>query len=159
MEDINSGARQTYVGGIAGFVGGGVVRGNKGSASAYTIKLGSLYGGICAGGILGGSYATRIDDVASYVNVKFAESDNTYVTPTKIGYVGTVLGWAASSISINNVKAEASFDFPTGLTKENFKSGFAGVKSGAALTVSGCSYQGHVVTATDIYGGGTKTIK
>ena len=159
MEDINSGARQTYVGGIAGFVGGGVVRGNKGSASAYTIKLGSLYGGICAGGILGGSYATKIDDQASCVNVNFAESDNAYVKPTKIGYVGTVLGWAASSISINNVKAEASFDFPTGLTKENFKSGFAGVKSGAALTVSGCSYQGHVVTATDIYGGGTKTIK
>lgn len=159
MKDGISGARQTYVGGIAGFVGGGVVRGNKGSTSPYTIKLGSLYGGICAGGILGGSYATRIDDVASYVNVKFAESDNTYVTPTKIGYVGTVLGWAASSISINNVKAEASFDFPAGLTKENFKSGFAGVKSGAALTVSGCSYQGHVVAASDIYGGGTKTIK
>lgn len=159
MEDINSGARQTYVGGIAGFVGGGVVRGNKGSASAYTIKLGSLYGGICAGGILGGSYATKIDDQASCVNVNFAESDNAYVKPTKIGYVGTVLGWAASSISINNVKAEASFDFPAGLTKENFKSGFAGVKSGAALTVSGCTYKGGAVAASDIYGGGTKTIK
>ena len=159
MEDINSGARQTYVGGIAGFVGGGVVRGNKASTSAYTIKLGSLYGGICAGGILGGSYATRIDDVASYVNVKFAESDNTYVTPTKIGYVGAVLGWAASSISINNVKAEASFDFSAGLTKENYKYGFAGVKSGAALTVSGCTYKGGAVETTDIYGGGTKTIK
>ena len=159
MKDGISGARQTYVGGIAGFVGGGVVRGNKGSTSPYTIKLGSLYGGICAGGILGGSYATRIDDVASYVNVKFAESDNTYVTPTKIGYVGSVLGWAASSISINNVKAEASFDFPAGLTKENFKSGFAGVKSGAALTVSGCTYKGGAVETTDIYGGGTKTIK
>lgn len=159
MEDINSGARQTYVGGIAGFVGGGVVRGNKASTSAYTIKLGSLYGGICAGGILGGSYATRIDDVASYVNVKFAESDNTYVTPTKIGYVGAVLGWAASSISINNVKAEASFDFSAGLTAENYKCGFAGVKSNAALTVSGCTYQGNAVAATDIYGGGTKTIK
>ena len=159
MEDINSGARQTYVGGIAGFVGGGVVRGNKGSASAYTIKLGSLYGGICAGGILGGSYATKIDDQASCVNVNFAESDNAYVKPTKIGYVGSVLGWAASSISINKVKAKASFDFPAGLTKENFKSGFAGVKSGAALTVSGCSYQGNAVAASDIYGGGTKTIK
>lgn len=159
MKDGNSGARQTYVGGIAGFVGGGVVRGNKASTSAYTIKLGSLYGGICAGGILGGSYATRIDDVASYVNVKFAESDNTYVTPTKIGYVGAVLGWAASNISINNVKAEASFDFSAGLTKENFKSGFAGVKSGAALTVSGCTYKGGAVETTDIYGGGTKTIK
>lgn len=158
MADGNSGARQTYVGGIAGFVGGGVVRGNKGSTSPYTIKLGSLYGGICAGGILGGSYATRVDDAASYVNVNFAKSDNNYVTPTKIGYVGAVLGWAASSISINNVKAEASFNFPAELTTENYKYGFAGVKSKAVLTVSGCSYQGHVVTATDIYGGGTKTI-
>lgn len=159
MEDINSGARQTYVGGIAGFVGGGVVRGNKASTSAYTIKLGSLYGGICAGGILGGSYATRVDDAASYVNVNFAKSDNNYVTPTRIGYVGAVLGWAASSIGINNVKAEASFNFPAELTKENFKSGFAGVKSGAALTVTSCSYQGNAVAASDIYGGGTKTIK
>lgn len=159
MKDGISGARQTYVGGIAGFVGGGVVRGNKGSTSPYTIKLGSLYGGICAGGILGGSYATRIDDVASYVNVNFAESDNTYVTPKKIGYVGAVLGWAASSISINNVKAEASFNFPAELKEENFKSGFAGVKSGLTLTVSGCTYQGNAVTATDIYGGGIKTIK
>ena len=159
MTDRNSGARQTYVGGIAGFVGGGAVRGNKGSTSLYTIKLGSLYGGICAGGILGGSYATRIDDVASYVNVNFAESDNTYVTPKKIGYVGAVLGWAASSISINNVKAEASFNFPAELKEENFKSGFAGVKSGLTLTVSGCTYKGNAVAATDIYGGGTKTIK
>lgn len=159
MEDINSGARQTYVGGIAGFVGGGVVRGNKGSASAYTIKLGSLYGGICAGGILGGSYATRVDDAASYVNVNFAKSDNNYVTPTKIGYVGAVLGWAASNININNVKAEASFNFPAELTTENYKCGFAGVKSGAALTVSGCTYKGGAVETTDIYGGGTKTIK
>ena len=159
MEDINSGARQTYVGGIAGFVGGGVVRGNKGSASAYTIKLGSLYGGICAGGILGGSYATRVDDAASYVNVNFAKSDNNYVTPTKIGYVGAVLGWAASSISINNVKAKVSFNFPAGLTAENYKCGFAGVKSNAALTVSSCTYQGNAVVASDIYGGGTKTIK
>lgn len=159
MKDGNSGARQTYVGGIAGFVGGGVVRGNKGSTSPYTIKLGSLYGGICAGGILGGSYATRVDDAASCVNVNFAESDNAYVKPTKIGYVGAVLGWAASSIGINNVKAEASFNFPAELTKENFKSGFAGVKSGAALTVTSCSYQGKAVAASDIYGGGTKTIK
>lgn len=159
MTDGNSGARQTYVGGIAGFVGGGIVRGNKGSTSPYTIKLGSLYGGICAGGILGGSYATRVDDVASYVNVNFAKSANTYVTPTKIGYVGAVLGWAASSISINNVKAEASFNFPAELTTENYKYGFAGVKSSATLTVTSCTYNKVAVADSDIYGGGTKTIK
>lgn len=159
MTDRISGARQTYVGGIAGFVGGGVVRGNKGSTSLYTIKLGSLYGGICAGGILGGSYATRIDDVASYVNVNFAESDNTYVTPTKIGYVGAVLGWAASNISIKDVKADASFNFPAELTTENYKSGFAGVKSSVTLTVTSCTYNKVAVADSDIYGGGTKTIK
>lgn len=159
MKDGISGARQTYVGGIAGFVGGGVVRGNKDSTSPYTIELGSLFGGICAGGILGGSYATRVDDVASYVNVNFAKSANTYVTPTKIGYVGAVLGWAASSISIKDVKAEASFNFPAELKEENFKSGFAGVKSGLTLTVTSCTYNKAAVAATDIYGGGTKTIK
>lgn len=159
MKDGISGARQTYVGGIAGFVGGGIVRGNKGSASPYTIKLGSLYGGICAGGILGGCYDTKINDKASCVNVNFAESDNTYVTPTKIGYVGAVLGWAASNISINDVKAEASFNFPAELTTENYKSGFAGVRSGAALTVTSCTYNKAAVAASDIYGGGTKTIK
>ena len=159
MKDGISGARQTYVGGIAGFVGGGIVRGNKDSTSPYTIELGSLFGGICAGGILGGSYATRVDDVASYVNVNFAKSANTYVTPTKIGYVGAVLGWAASSISIKDVKAEASFNFPAELTTENYKSGFAGVKSGAALTVTSCTYNKVAVAASDIYGGGTKTIK
>lgn len=159
MKDGNSGARQTYVGGIAGFVGGGVVRGNKDSTSPYTIKLGSLFGGICAGGILGGSYATRVDDVASYVNVNFAKSANTYVTPTKIGYVGAVLGWAASNISIKDVKAEASFNFPAELTTENYKYGFAGVKSSATLTVTSCTYNKVAVAASDIYGGGTKTIK
>lgn len=159
MKDGISGARQTYVGGIAGFVGGGIVRGNKGSTSPYTIKLGSLFGGICAGGILGGSYATRVDDVASYVNVNFAKSANTYVTPTKIGYVGAVLGWAASNISIKDVKAEASFNFPAELTTENYKYGFAGVKSSATLTVTSCTYNKVAVAASDIYGGGTKTIK
>lgn len=159
MKDGISGARQTYVGGIAGFVGSGIVRGNKGSTSPYTIKLGSLYGGICAGGILGGSYAARVDDVASYVNVNFAKSANTYVTPTKIGYVGAVLGWAASNISIKDVKAEASFNFPAELTTENYKYGFAGVRSSATLTVTSCTYNKVAVAATDIYGGGTKTIK
>lgn len=159
MKDGISGARQTYVGGIAGFVGSGIVRGNKGSTSPYTIKLGSLYGGICAGGILGGSYAARVDDVASYVNVNFAKSANTYVTPTKIGYVGAVLGWAASNISIKDVKAEASFNFPAELTTENYKYGFAGVRSSATLTVISCTYNKVAVAASDIYGGGTKTIK
>ncbi len=159
MTEKNSGARQTYVGGIAGFVGGGVVRGNKGLTTPYTIKLGSLYGGICAGGILGGSYSTKIDGGA-VANVKFIASDNNVVTPEKIGYVGAVLGWAASNISITKTAASASFDFNDSLKASNFASGFAGVKTGVTLAVAAdCTYQGNKVTEADVYGGGTKTIK
>lgn len=159
MTEKNSGARQTYVGGIAGFVGGGVVRGNKGLTTPYTIKLGSLYGGICAGGILGGSYSTKIDGGA-VANVKFIASDNNVVTPEKIGYVGAVLGWAASNISITKTAANASFDFNDSLKASCFASGFAGVKTGVTLTVAAdCTYQKNKVTEADIYGGGTATIK
>lgn len=158
MTEKNSGARQTYVGGIAGFVGGGVVRGNKGLTTPYTIKLGSLYGGICAGGILGGSYSTKIDG-GSVANVKFIASDNNIVPPEKIGYVGAVLGWATSTVSITNTAASASFDFNDSLKASNFASGFAGVKTGVTLTVAAdCTYQGVKVETTDIYGGGTKKI-
>lgn len=158
MTEKNSGARQTYVGGIAGFVGGGVVRGNKGLTTPYTIKLGSLYGGICAGGILGGSYSTKIDG-GSVANVKFIASDNNVVTPEKIGYVGAVLGWATSALnaSIANTIATAEIEFDETLKKSNYKSGFAGIKSGATMTIaSTCKYNGAAVTAKDIYGGTMK---
>ncbi len=159
MTEKNSGARQTYVGGIAGFVGGGVVRGNKGLATPYTIKLGSLYGGICAGGILGGSYSTKIDG-NSVANVNFAKSDNEILAAEKIGYVGAVLGWATSALnaSIAATVATANFGFDsTFKDTENYKSGFAGVKSGATITiVSTCKYNGKAVTTGDIYGGTMK---
>ena len=159
MKDGNSGARQTYVGGIAGFVGGGVVRGNKGLTTPYTIKLGSLYGGICAGGILGGSYSTKIDG-DSIANVNFAKSDNEFLTPEKIGYVGAVLGWATSSLnaSIAATVATANIGFDsTFKDTDNYASGFAGIKSGATITiVSTCKYNGKAVTADDIYGGTMK---
>ncbi len=159
MKDGNSGARQTYVGGIAGFVGGGVVRGNKGLTTPYTIKLGSLYGGICAGGILGGSYSTKIDG-DSIANVNFAKSDNEFLTPEKIGYVGAVLGWATSSLnaSIAATVATANIGFDSTFKDTgNYASGFAGIKSGATITiVSTCKYNGKAVTADDIYGGTMK---
>lgn len=158
----NSGARQTYVGGIAGFVGGGVVRGNKGLTTPYTIKLGSLYGGICAGGILGGSYSTKIDG-NSIANVNFAKSNNEFLTPEKIGYVGAALGWVTKAMTnnvndIENTVVTANFDFDSTLQDDaNFKSGFAGIKSGATIAIaSTCKYNGEAVTADDIYGGTKK---
>lgn len=157
-----SGARQTYVGAVAGFVSGGtstsVVRGNSTNRQC-TIKVGSVSGGICAGGILGGGYKVNIDG-GSNANVNFAASDNSFITPEKVGYVGAVLGWAASIVNITKTSAAASFDFNDSLKESIFASGFAGVKTGATLTVAAdCTYQGAKVEATDVYGGGTKTIK
>ena len=157
-----TGARQTYVGAIAGFVDGGsttsVVRGNT-TNQQCTIKVGSVSGGICAGGILGGGYKVNIDG-GSNANVNFTVSDNSFITPQKVGYIGAVLGWAASNISITETAASASFDFNDSLKASNFASGFAGVKTGVTLTVAAdCTYQGNKVTEADVYGGGTKTIK
>lgn len=156
-----TGARQTYVGAIAGFVDGGsttsVVRGNT-TNQQCTIKVGSVSGGICAGGILGGGYKVNIDG-GSNANVNFTVSDNSFITPQKVGYIGAVLGWAASTVSIVKTAASASFDFNDSLKASNFASGFAGVKTGVTLTVAAdCTYQGVKVETTDIYGGGTKKI-
>ena len=160
--DGTSGARQTYVGAIAGFVDGGtatsVVRGNAENLPCI-IKVGSLAGGICAGGILGGGNKVRIDG-GSNANVSFMASDNAVVTPTKVGFVGAVLGWAASSVNIGKTVAKASFDFNDSLTSSAYASGFAGVRSNCTLTIeAGCTYNGKAVSAGDLYGGGTKTIK
>lgn len=157
-----SGARQTFAGAIAGFVSGGtttsVVRGNT-TNQQCTIKVGSVSGGICAGGILGGGYKVNIDG-GSNANVNFTVSDNSFITPEKVGYVGAVLGWAASTVNITKTAASASFDFNDSLKASNFASGFAGVKTGVTLTVAAdCTYQGNKVTEADVYGGGTKTIK
>lgn len=156
-----SGARQTFAGAIAGFVSGGtttsVVRGNT-TNQQCAIKVGSVSGGICAGGILGGGYKVNIDG-GSNANVNFTVSDNSFITPEKVGYVGAVLGWAASTINITKTAASASFDFNDSLKASNFASGFAGVKTGVTLTVAAdCTYQGVKVETTDIYGGGIKKI-
>lgn len=159
--DDTSGARQTYVGAIAGFVSGGtvtsVVRGNS-TNQQCTIKVGSVSGGICAGGILGGAYKVNIND-GSNANVNFTASDNSFIAPEKVGYVGAVLGWATSTVSITKTAASASFDFNDSLKASNFASGFAGVKTGVTLTVAAdCTYQGNKVVEANVYGGGTKKI-
>ena len=91
--------------------------------------------------------------------MKFIASDNNVVTPEKIGYVGAVLGWATSALnaSIANTIATAEIEFDETLKKSNYKSGFAGIKSGATMTIaSTCKYNGAAVTAKDIYGGTMK---
>lgn len=150
----NSGARQTYIGGIAGYMCGvsstdkAIVRGK----STCTITTGSALGGDIAGGLVGGGAMLSIDTKPSATTI-FKSYEG-----KPIGFLGAALGWAASKdyVSINGADVNATFELGsvTPVAK-----GFAGIVSGKSLTVSGCTYQGNAVAASDIYGGGTKTIK
>lgn len=154
----NSGARQTYVGAIAGYVNGGsstvAVRGNKDN-KACTILVGSKLGGICAGGILGGGGKVNIDGT-SCANVTFGPSE--VQAPVKLGYVGAVIGWGVQTVSVTSTKAVASFNFDSSLKSANYASGFGGIAKGKTMTVTSVTYQGKTVTADDIYGSGTKKV-
>ncbi len=151
----NSGARQTYVGGIAGYMCGvsstdkAIVRGK----STCTITTGSALGGDIAGGLVGGGAMLSIDTKPSATTI-FKSYEG-----KPIGFLGAALGWVASKdyVSINGADVTATFEL--GAVAPVAK-GFAGiVNTGKSLTVSGCTYKGGAVETTDIYGGGTKTIK
>ena len=151
----NSGARQTYVGGIAGYMCGvsstdkAIVRGK----STCTITTGSALGGDIAGGLVGGGAMLSIDTKPSATTI-FKSYEG-----KPIGFLGAALGWVASKdyVFINGADVTATFDLgPVAPVAK----GFAGiVNTGKSLTITNCSYQGNAVTASDIYGGGTKTIK
>lgn len=151
----NSGARQTYVGGIAGYMCGvsstdkAIVRGK----STCTITTGSALGGDIAGGLVGGGAMLSIDTKPSATTI-FKSYEG-----KPIGFLGAALGWVASKdyVSINGADVTATFELGAVVPVAK---GFAGiVNTGKSLTITGCSYQGKTVEATDIYGGGTKTIK
>lgn len=151
----NSGARQTYVGGIAGYMCGvsstdkAIVRGK----STCTITTGSALGGDIAGGLVGGGAMLSIDTKPSATTI-FKSYEG-----KPIGFLGAALGWVASKdyVSINGADVTATFELGAVVPVAK---GFAGiVNTGKSLTITGCSYQGKAVAATDIYGGGTKTIK
>ena len=158
MTESITGARQTYVGAIAGYVNGGtseaIVRGNA-ENQACKILIGSKLGGICAGGILGGGGNVQINDT-SRANVTFGPSE--VQAPIKLGYVGAVIGWGVQKVSVTSTTAVASFDFDSSLTSANYKSGFGGITTGKTMTVTSVTYQGQTVTADDIYGSGTKKV-
>lgn len=151
----NSGARQTYIGGIAGYMCGlssvdkAIVRGK----STCTITTGSALGGDIAGGLVGGGAMLSIDTNPSATTI-FKSYEG-----KPIGFLGAALGWVASKdyVFINGADVTATFDLgPVAPVAK----GFAGiVNTGKSLTITNCTYQGNAVTASDIYGGGTKTIK
>lgn len=157
MTESITGARQTYVGAIAGYVNGGtstaIVRGNA-KNQACKILIGSKKGGICAGGILGGGGNVQIDG-NSCSNVSFGPSE--VQAPVKLGYVGAVIGWGVQTVTVTSTKAVASFKFDSSLTSANYASGFGGITGGKTMTIakSSVTYQGNAVTADDIYGSGT----
>lgn len=151
----NSGARQTYVGGIAGYMCGvsstdkAIVRGK----STCTITTGSALGGDIAGGLVGGGAMLSIDTKPSATTI-FKSYEG-----KPIGFLGAALGWVASKdyVSINGADVTATFELGAVVPVAK---GFAGiVNTGKSLTITGCSYQGKAVATSDIYGGGTKTIK
>lgn len=151
----NSGARQTYIGGIAGYMCGlssvdkAIVRGK----STCTITTGSALGGDIAGGLVGGGAMLSIDTNPSATTI-FKSYEG-----KPIGFLGAALGWVSSKdyVFINGADVTATFDLGpvTPVAK-----GFAGiVNTGKSLTITNCTYQGNAVADSDIYGGGTKTIK
>lgn len=151
-----SGARETYIGGLAGYMSGS---GATGTTLSYVrgtntgnIISGSLYGGDIVGGLVGGGANLRIHEKPT-VTATISKYDSN----SKNGFAGAVLGWATGSVSIYNANADVTFDS----SLVPLKSGFAGVTSGKALTVTNCVYGGNLVSTDnhDIYGNGTKTIK
>ena len=158
-----SGARETYVGGLAGYVSGyydsvkkesvnAIVRGvNSGNIISGSLNGGDIVGGSVGGGaylLLGSGGSPAVTGVTIS---KYNKSD------CKNGFVGAMLGWATSqgTVSIENASANVTFD--SSLTPSD--SGFAGVTGGKVLSVSKCKFQGLDVKDTDIYGVGTATIK
>ena len=150
----NSGARQTYVGGLVGFACGAsasdkaIVRGKNNC----TITTGSVSGGDIAGGLVGGGAMLSIDTKPS-ATTTFKSNNG-----MPVGFWGAALGWATSrgDVTINGAEAAATFEsgsvVPIG-------SGFAGVTKDRTLSVISCQYNGKAVSKSDIYGAGTKSVK
>ena len=158
-----SGARETYVGGLAGYVSGYYDSANTAAVNAIVrgvntgnIFSGSLSGGDIVGGLVGGGAYLLLGSggspaVTGVTISKYNKSD------CKNGYVGAMLGWATNqgTVSIENANADVNID--SSLTP--VASGFAGVTGGKALSVSKCKFMGNDVKDTDIYGDGKATIK
>ena len=118
-----SGARQVYVGGLVGFaLGSPASSGTVAAASKYaiirggsncTMKLGSIKGNECAGGIVGGGGFLSMEYIANS-SLKIEKTANTLFTPEKIGAVGALIGLNVkrSLVSGNNnsplLKVDAS---------------------------------------------------
>lgn len=135
-----SGARELYIGGIAGVVHGictksggyAVIRGR----SDCTIKVGGTRGGEVAGGIIGGACLCKVE--MSTASIKYEKTDNTLFTPTKAGLLGACLGlvikrcviYGGSSLEHSNAQYSIDASALNGYTVVG--TGFGGVTSNSS---------------------------
>ena len=140
-----SGARQTYIGGLAGFVMGSngsvansstnypVIRGSNNS----TIKLGSVGGSEAAGGILGGGGFFKLDYLTASSTV-YEKSDNPDRTPTKVGGVAALVGWVVKRSVVDPTNTITISMDASGLSGlEIFGEGVTGVTSNSTKHANG----------------------
>lgn len=115
-----TGARQVYVGGIAGFTYGIGNSNKSGSSNAHyavirgtqngTIKVGSARTGcICAGGIVGGCCYTKVEAASATVTYA-ATTEQTFngsalAAPLYRGMLGGIIGWAVKYSQVATVNA------------------------------------------------------
>lgn len=159
LSETISGARETYVGGLAGYVSGYYVAADKKAVNAIVrgvnkgnIISGSAKGGDVVGGLVGGGSYLQIGEKPT-VEATISK----YSPDCKNGFVGAILGWTTNQGDASISNANASVTINSSMTPIKF--GFAGVTGGKKLTITSCKYNGNAVTTADIYGGGTSTIK
>lgn len=142
-----SGARQVYIGGLVGFALGSPALNSAGTAAAptkyaiirggsnCTMKLGSVAGNECAGGIVGGGGFLSLEYIVSS-SLKIEKTENTMFTPAKIGAVGALIGLNVKRTLVtgNNNSPLLKIDASNAGLPVSFQglSGNTGAKSAAA---------------------------
>lgn len=140
-----SGARQVYIGGLVGFaLGSPAVNGTVVANSKYaiirggsncTMKLGSVEGNECAGGIVGGGGFLSLEYITDS-SLKIEKTANTMFEPKKIGAVGALIGLNVKRTLVtgNNNSPLLKIDASNAGLPVSFEglSGNTGAKSNAA---------------------------
>ena len=146
-----SGARELYIGGIAGVVHGicsksggyAVIRGR----SDCTIKVGGTRGGEVAGGIVGGACLCKIEMATA--SIKYEKTGNTLFAPSKAGLLGACVGFVIKRCviyggsSLDHANAQYNIDASGMNGYSVVASGFGGV------TVNSSTYTYHNAWGAD----------
>lgn len=154
-----SGARQAYVGGIAGFTYGIGNSNLTGSSNAHyavvrgvqngIIKVGSARtGSICAGGIVGGCCYTKIEQATvtlvdyQATTEQTGNSSGTLAAPAYRGMLGGVVGWVVKHSQIGSSGASAvnavltdntGLNCSASIANQTSLIGYAGITGGTSV--------------------------